>query len=240
MAETRPYPSGVTPTFVVVVALFITCLIAANIIAVKLVSLFGHVLPAAIIIFPMSYIIGDILTEVYGYHRARAVIWLGFLCNLVAVAAFWGGGLLPSAPVWEHQKAYDTILGYTPRLLGASFCAYLLGELTNSAVLARMKVWTRGHWLWSRTIGSTVVGQGLDSLVFISLAFVGTVPDSLLVRMVLTQWTAKVIYEAAATPLTYLVVAWLKRREGVDHYDYDTSFSPLPSISAGPSRQKST
>ena len=226
MAETRSYPSSVSPTFVVVAALFVTCLIAANIIAVKLVSVFGHVLPAAIIIFPVSYIIGDILTEVYGYRRARAVIWLGFLCNLLAVGAFWAGGLLPSASFWGHQEAYDTILGYTPRLLGASFAAYLLGELTNSAILSRMKVLTGGQWLWSRTIGSTVIGQGLDSLVFITLAFAGT--DSPLVRLVLTQWTAKVIYETAATPLTYLVVAWLKRREGLDHYDYDTSFSPLP------------
>ncbi|MBI2856381.1 MAG: queuosine precursor transporter [Chloroflexi bacterium] len=228
MTERRPYASGVTPTFVVVAALFITCLIASNIIAVKLVSILGHVLPAAIIIFPLSYIIGDILTEVYGFRYARAVIWLGFLCNLIAVAAFWGGGLLPQASNWEHENAYDIILGYTPRLLGASFAAYLVGELVNSALLAKMKVWTQGQWLWSRTIGSTVVGQGLDSLVFITLAFVGTVPDNLIIRLILTQWTAKVIYETGVTPLTYLVIGWLKRREGVDHYDRDTSLNPFP------------
>ena len=226
MTETPAYPSRVTPTFVVVAALFVTCLITANIIAVKLVSIFGHVLPAAIIIFPLSYIIGDILTEVYGYRYARAVIWLGFLCNLVAVAAIWGGGRLASASFWGDQEAYDTILGYTPRLLGASFAAYLVGELANSAILARMKVLTRGHWLWSRTIGSTLVGQGIDSLIFITLAFGGT--DSPLVRLILTQWTAKVVYETAVTPLTYLVIGWIKRREGVDHYDYDTSFNPIP------------
>ena len=214
-----------TPTFMVVTALFVTCLITANIIAVKLVVIFGHVLPAAIIIFPLSYIIGDILTEVYGYRQARAVIWLGFLCNLVAVAAIWVGGFMTPASFWGGQEAYDSILGYTPRLLMASFAAYLVGELANSTILAKMKIWTRGRWLWSRTISSTIVGQGLDSAVFITLAFAGG--EVALVRLILTQWTAKVIYEAAATPLTYLVVGWIKRREGLDHYDYDTSFNPI-------------
>ena len=214
-----------TPTFMVVTALFVTCLITANIIAVKLVVIFGHVLPAAIIIFPLSYIIGDILTEVYGYRQARAVIWLGFLCNLVAVAAIWVGGFMTPASFWGGQEAYDSILGYTPRLLMASFAAYLVGELANSTILAKMKIWTQGRWLWSRTISSTIVGQGLDSAVFITLAFAGG--EVALVRLILTQWTAKVIYEAAATPLTYLVVGWIKRREGLDHYDYDTSFNPI-------------
>ena len=214
-----------TPIFMVVTGLFITCLITANIIAVKLVVIFGHTLPAAIVIFPLSYIIGDILTEVYGYRQARAVIWLGFLCNLVAVAAIWVGGLLTPASFWGGQEAYDSILGYTPRLLMASFAAYLVGELANSTILAKMKIWTQGRWLWSRTVSSTIVGQGLDSAVFITLAFAGS--DVALARLVLTQWTAKVIYEAAATPLTYLVVAWIKRREGLDHYDYGTSFNPI-------------
>ena len=214
-----------TPTFMVVTALFVTCLITANIIAVKLVVIFGHVLPAAIIIFPLSYIIGDILTEVYGYRQARAVIWLGFLCNLVTVAAIWVGGFMTPASFWGGQEAYDSILGYTPRLLMASFAAYLVGELANSTILAKMKIWTQGRWLWSRTISSTIVGQGLDSAVFITLAFAGG--EIALVRLILTQWTAKVIYEAAATPLTYLVVGWIKRREGLDHYDYDTSFNPI-------------
>ena len=214
-----------TPTFMVVTALFVTCLITANIIAVKLVVIFGHVLPAAIIIFPLSYIIGDILTEVYGYRQARAVIWLGFLCNLVAVAAIWVGGFMTPASFWGGQEAYDSILGYTPRLLMASFAAYLVGELANSTILAKMKILTQGRWLWSRTISSTIVGQGLDSAVFITLAFAGG--EVALVRLILTQWTAKVIYEAAATPLTYLVVGWIKRREGLDHYDYDTSFNPI-------------
>ena len=214
-----------SPTFLAVTALFVTCLITANIIAVKLVVIFGHVLPAAIIIFPLSYIIGDILTEVYGYRQARAVIWLGFLCNLVAVAAIWVGGFMTPASFWGGQEAYDSILGYTPRLLMASFAAYLVGELANSTILAKMKILTQGRWLWSRTISSTIVGQRLDSAVFITLAFAGG--EVALVRLILTQWTAKVIYEASATPLTYLVVGWIKRREGLDHYDYDTSFNPI-------------
>lgn len=219
-------PAPITPLFMTAASLFVTALISANIIAVKLVSIAGQVLPAAIIIFPLSYILGDVLTEVYGYRRARQVIWLGFLCNLVAVLAIWGGKLLPPAPGWEGQEAYGRILGYAPRLLIASFLAYLVGELTNSLLLSRMKVLTQGRWLWTRTIGSTIVGEGLDSLIFISLAFVGAVPTDVLLRIILVQWVAKVAYEALATPLTYALVTYLKRKEGVDTYDYGLSLSP--------------
>lgn len=213
--------------FVLTVAVFITCLVTANIIAVKLISIFGLILPAAIIVFPISYIVGDVLTEVYGYGQARRVIWLGFLCNLIAVLAIWAGGLLPPAPFWEGQPAYQQILGYTPRLLGASFVAYLIGEFANSFVLAKLKIATAGRWLWTRTIGSTLVGQGLDSAVFITLAFVGTIPAAGLASAIVTQWLAKSVYEAAVTPLTYAVVNFLKRREGIDVYDYETAFNPL-------------
>jgi uncharacterized integral membrane protein (TIGR00697 family) len=218
---------GYSLAFVVVVALFITTLITANITAVKLVGLFGLVLPAAVVVFPISYICGDVLTEVYGYRVARRVIWLGFLCNLLAVVAIYLGGILPAAPFWEGQVAYETILGYTPRLLAASFLAYLVGEFANAIVLAKMKVTTNGRWLWSRTIGSTIIGQGLDSLVFIVLAFVGTIPVSAMLAAIMTQWLVKSLYEALATPLTYVVVNRLKRSEGLDVYDRDTSFNPL-------------
>jgi len=218
---------GYSLAFVVVVALFITTLITANITAVKLVGLFGLVLPAAVVVFPISYICGDVLTEVYGYRVARRVIWLGFLCNLLAVVAIYLGGILPAAPFWEGQVAYETILGYTPRLLAASFLAYLVGEFANAIVLAKMKVTTNGRWLWSRTIGSTFIGQGLDSLVFIVLAFVGTIPASAMLAAIMTQWLVKSLYEALATPLTYVVVNRLKRSEGLDVYDRDTSFNPL-------------
>ena len=213
--------------FIVLVALFITCLIAANITAVKLIAVFGLLLPAAIIIFPVSYILGDVLTEVYGYRQARRVIWLGFLCNLIVVATIWIGQMLPAAGFWDGQAAYERILGLAPRILAASFLAYLVGEFANAFVLAKMKIATEGRWLWTRTIGSTLVGQGLDSLIFIVLAFAGTMPLDALVGMVVTQWLVKSAYEAAATPVTYAVVGYLKRSEGVDVYDRDTRFSPL-------------
>jgi len=213
--------------FVIVVAVFVTCLITANIIAVKLVDLFGLILPAAVFIFPLSYITGDVLTEVYGYRQARKVIWLGFLCNVIVVGAIWIAQVLPAASFWDAQKAYERILGYTPRILMASFLAYLVGEFANSFVLAKMKIATQGRWLWLRTIGSTLVGQGLDSVVFIALAFAGTIPVHGLTQAMVTQWLAKSAYEAAVTPFTYLVVNFLKRKEGMDTYDYDTRFNPL-------------
>jgi uncharacterized integral membrane protein (TIGR00697 family) len=227
MTQKPPDDVRYSPWFVVIVAVFVSCLITANITAVKLLDLFGLILPAAILIFPISYIIGDVLTEVYGYRQARRVIWLGFVCNFIAVVAIWLGQRLPAAPIWDGQAAYERILGYSPRLLFASFLAYLFGEFANSYVLAKMKIATRGRWLWSRTIGSTLVGQGLDSLVFITLAFVGTIPLKVLATAVITQWLVKSIYEAAVTPLTYLVVNFLKRKEGMDVYDHDTKFNPL-------------
>ncbi len=213
--------------FVAIAAIFVTCLITANITAVKLVSLGGIILPAAVVIFPISYIFGDVLTEVYGYRQARLVIWLGFACNLLAVVAIWLGEILPPASFWNGQSAYVQILGYTPRLLMASFIAYLVGEFANSFVLAKMKIFTKGQWLWTRTIGSTLVGEGLDSLFFITIAFLGTIPLNGLFSAVVAQWLFKSLYEVVATPLTYAVVNFLKRREGVDVFDYNTRFNPL-------------
>jgi uncharacterized integral membrane protein (TIGR00697 family) len=217
----------VSHRFVVVAALFVTCLITANILIAKQISIGGVILPAAIIIFPLSYIIGDVLTEVYGYQQARRVIWLGFLCNAVAVLAIWIGKILPPAPVFEAQSAYDRILGSAPRFLLASFIAYLAGEFTNSFVLAKMKILTKGRWLWTRTIGSTLVGQGVDTVVVLTIAFAGVLPLSVLGIMILSHWLVKTIYETVATPLTYGVVGYLKRKEGIDVYDYGIDFNPL-------------
>ncbi len=217
----------VSPWFVMIVALFITCLITANIIAVKLISLYGFILPAAILIFPLSYIIGDVLTDVYGYRQARRVIWLGFSCNFITVVAIWIGQMLPSASFWDGQASYERILGYAPRLLFASFLAYLVGEFSNAFVLAKMKIATKGRWLWLRTIGSTLIGQGLDSAIFMTLAFVGTIPLNALFSAVVIQWLAKSAYEAVATPFTYMVVNFLKKKEGIDTYDHDTRFNPF-------------
>jgi uncharacterized integral membrane protein (TIGR00697 family) len=213
--------------FVGCVALFVTCLLTANTIAAKLIVVGGVVLTAGIVIFPISYVVGDVLTEVWGYAAARRVIWLGFACNALMVIAIWLGGQLPAAPFWTGDAAYAEILGHTPRIVLASFVAYLAGEFANSFVLAKLKIATRGRRLWLRTIGSTVVGQALDSSVFVTLAFAGTVPIGVLAQIVGGQWVFKVLYEAAATPLTYAAVAWLKAREGVDAYDHETDFNPV-------------
>lgn len=213
--------------FLIVTALFVTSLITSNIVAVKLISIAGLILPAAVIIFPVSYILGDVLTEVYGYPRARLVIWIGFACNLLAVIAILIAGALPPAAFWQDQSAWGAILGLAPRILVASFLAYLIGEFANAYVLARMKVASQGRWLWTRTIGSTLVGQGLDSLVFISIAFAGIIPTPALLTAIVTQWLFKSAYETLATPITYWVVGYLKRVEGIDTFDYETSFQPF-------------
>jgi queuosine precursor transporter len=213
--------------FVAIAAVFVTCLVTANIIAVKIMLLFGFPVPAGIIIFPLSYLFGDVLTEVYGYTMARRVIWLGFACNLLTVIAIYIGGLVTPAPFWQNQAAYNTILGFTPRLLLASFAAYLVGEFTNSFILAKLKIATKGRWLWTRTIGSTLIGEGFDTVIFITIAFWGIIPSSMLLISILTQWIFKVAYEVLATPFTYLIVGFLKRKEGMDTYDYRTNFNPF-------------
>jgi len=213
--------------FTLVTALFVACLITSNIIAVKIIDVAGVVVPAAVVIFPLSYLFGDILTEVYGYARSRQVIWIGFGCNALAALAIWVGGKLPSAVFWDGQAAYVRILGSTPRLLLASFSAYLVGEFLNSLVLARMKVATRGRWLWTRTIASTLVGQGADSLIFISIAFAGSISPSNLIRVVIAQWLVKSAYETIVTPATYALVGYLKKTEREDYYDEKTNFNPF-------------
>jgi len=211
----------------IIAGIFITCLVVSNIIAVKLINIFSLIIPAAVIIFPISYIAGDVLTEVYGYKVSRRVIWLGFVCNLIAVIAIWIGQVLPGATFWDAQESYARILGFTPRLLVASFMAYLLGEFANSFVLAKLKIATGGRWLWMRTILSTLVGQGLDSAMFMTVAFAGVIPSDGLLNAVITQWLFKTAYEILATPLTYAVVNHLKKTEGLDIYDRDTNFNPL-------------
>jgi len=194
---------------------------------VKIIDVAGVVVPAAVVIFPLSYLFGDILTEVYGYARSRQVIWIGFGCNALAALAIWLGGRLPSAVFWDGQAAYLRILGSTWRLLLASFSAYLVGEFLNSIVLARMKIATRGRWLWTRTIGSTLVGQGADSLIFITVAFAGAFSAGDLARVVIAQWLVKSAYETIATPATYAIVGYLKRTEREDFYDHTTDFNPF-------------
>jgi uncharacterized integral membrane protein (TIGR00697 family) len=212
--------------FVVIAAFFVTTLVVSNVIAVKLVEIGGRIFPAGLVIFPLAYVLGDVLTEVYGYRAARQVIWLGFACNLLAVGAIQIAIQLPAAGFYVLDEAYADVLGTTWRLFLASLAAYLVGELANAVVLARMKVATGGRFLWTRTIGSTVVGEGLDSAIFVTLAFAGT--GAPLLDPILTTWAIKVGWETVATPFTYAIVNRLKRAEGIDTFDRDTRFNPLP------------
>ena len=184
---------------------------------------------AGALFFPISYIFGDILTEVYGYARARKVIWAGFAAMAFASLMAWVVVALPPAPEWQNQPAYEIAFGSTWRIVLASLTAFFCGEFVNSYILARMKVMTRGRWLWTRTIGSTVVGEGVDSLLFYPLAFYGSglIPDEILWKVMLSQFVAKVMVEVLFTPLTYKIVAALKRAEHEDYYDFDTDFTPF-------------
>jgi uncharacterized integral membrane protein (TIGR00697 family) len=203
--------------FVVVAGFFVTALVVSNIIAVKLVEMSGRVFPAGLVIFPLSYLLGDVLTEVYGIRSARRVIWLGFACNLLALGAIQAAIHLPALdPAFQVQ--FEAVLGTTWRIFVASLAAYIVGELANAYVLAYMKGATRGRWLWTRTIGSTIVGEGLDSLIFVTIAFAGT--GAGLANPIVTTWLIKVGWETLATPITYWIVGYLKRTEGVDVYDF--------------------
>lgn len=211
-----------------VMAAFVTVLLCANLIgASKLASVFGFTFGAGVLFFPISYVFGDILTEVYGYARARKVVWAGFGALLFAslmsaiVLAF------PPADGWPHQAAFETVFGGTPRIALASLVAYFSGELTNSFVLAKMKVKTEGRFLWARTIGSTIAGEAVDSLIFYPLAFLGVWTTGQVLAVMLSNYLIKVGWEAVMTPFTYRIVAFLKRAEGEDYYDRDTDFTPF-------------
>ena len=184
---------------------------------------------AGILFFPLGYVIGDVLTEVYGYARARRVIWAGFAAVLFMAFMSWVVVALPPAPSWTKQAAYEAVFGQVPRIVFASVIAFWAGEFVNSFVLARMKVATGGRHLWMRTIGSTVAGQGVDSLIFYPLAFLGEEgwTTSLVITVLFTQWALKVGWEVVLTPVTYAVVGWLKRAEGMDVYDEGTDFTPF-------------
>jgi uncharacterized integral membrane protein (TIGR00697 family) len=218
-----------------VMAAFVAILLLSNVLGAGKVAEvwvpgFGYQpFGAGILFFPVSYVIGDVLTEVYGYARARRVIWAGFVAVVFMAAMSWVVVALPPAPDWNNQAAYQTIFGQVPRIVFASVCAFWVGEFVNSYVLARMKVWTGGRWLWTRTIGSTVVGEGVDSLIFYPLAFLGAAgfTTALVVKLVFVQWALKVAWEVVLTPVTYLVVGWLKRAEGVDVFDRETDFTPF-------------
>lgn len=214
--------------FTLIAAIFTTVLVVSNIIAGKIADFGnGYFLSAAVIFFPISYIISDILTEVYGFAAARRVLWTGFLCNLLAVVAIAIAIHLAPAPFFADQEAYAKILGFSGRLLAASFIAYLVGGFTNSFIMAKMKVWLQGKKLWLRTITSTIVGEGIDTVLFTSIAFAGIFAGAQIGQVIFYEWIAKSLFEIVLTPVTYAVIRFLKKAEGIDHYDRDTDFRPF-------------
>jgi uncharacterized integral membrane protein (TIGR00697 family) len=233
--EANALAQGQLRYFDFVMAAFVTILLLSNVLGagkvavVDLPAIGPWPFGAGILFFPLSYVIGDVLTEVYGYGRARRCIWAGFAGLLFMAFMAYVVVALPPARDWTGQAAYQAVFGQVPRIVFASMVAFWAGEFVNSFVLAKMKVWTEGRHLWTRTIGSTVVGQGVDSLIFYPLAFWGAAgwTPSLVITVMFTQWALKVGWEALLTPVTYLVVGWLKRREGIDVYDKDTDFTPF-------------
>jgi hypothetical protein len=213
--------------FDIILGLFVAVLLISNVASAKILKLGPFTFDGGTILFPLSYIFGDILTEVYGYKKSRRVIWTGFFAAFLMSVVFIIVGKLPSAPGWLNQDAYDKILGLTPRIVVASLLAYFSGEFSNSFTLAKMKIWTKGRWLWTRTIGSTVVGEGVDTLLFVIIAFAGVLPTSLLVTVIISNYIFKVGFETVFTPVTYAVVGFLKKKEEVDTYDYGTNFNPF-------------
>ncbi len=209
-------------------AAFVTIILCSNLIgAGKVCNVAGITFGAGVLFFPISYIFGDILTEVYGYARSRKVVWVGFAAMGFASFMAWFILYLPPAPGWPYQAAYKIAFGDTSRIVIASLAAYFAGEFANSFTLAKMKIWTRGRFLWTRTVGSTIVGEFIDSLIFYPLAFWGVWKPHLVLVVLLTNYILKVLWEALMTPVTYKVVAFLKRHEQEDYYDYQTDFNPF-------------
>lgn len=221
--------------FDLVLAAFVTILLLSNVIGAGKVAQLNLPLigmwpfGAGVLFFPISYVIGDVLTEVYGYAYARRCIWAGFTALIFMAFMAWVVVALPPAADWGNQAAYEAVFGQVPRIVMASIIAFWAGEFVNSYVLAKMKIWTKGKMLWTRTIGSTVFGQGVDSALFYPIAFLGVAgwTNDLVVQVIFTQWAIKVAWEAALTPVTYAVVGWLKRQENVEIFDTETDFSPF-------------
>ena len=211
----------------VITAMFVAVLLISNIASTKILDFGPFTFDGGTLLFPLSYIFGDILTEVYGFARARRVIWLGFLSAALMAGTLWVVGALRPADGWIHQEAFDAILGQTPRIVLGSLAGYWAGEFSNSVVLAKMKIATRGRWLWMRTVSSTLVGQAVDSSIFLLTAFAGALQAPVLLAVFLSNYIFKCSVEILFTPITYAVVRFLKRRELSDHYDIGTRFTPF-------------
>ena len=228
-AAHSPDAPGTKPAgaYDIVLASFVAVLLISNVASTKILVLGPFTFDGGTILFPLSYIFGDVLTEVYGFRRARRVIWAGFAAMTFMALVLAAVERLRPAAEWPHQEAFSAILGQTPRIVLASLLAYFAGEFSNSWVLSRMKVRTRGRWLFARTIGSTLVGEGLDTLIFVTVAFAGVLPAPLLASVIVSNYIFKVGFEIAATPATYLVVNRLKAAEGADVYDENISYNPF-------------
>jgi uncharacterized integral membrane protein (TIGR00697 family) len=213
--------------FDLIMALFVAVLLISNVASSKILQLGAFTFDGGTILFPISYIFGDILTEVYGYRRSRRVIWVGFACAGLMAGIFALVGALPPAEGWGNQEAYLAILGTTPRIVAGSLIAYFVGEFSNSYTLAKMKILTQGRWLWTRTIASTLVGEGVDTVLFVTIAFAGTLPWPLFWSIIASNYVFKCSLEAAMTPITYRITNFLKQAENEDVYDTDTDFNPF-------------
>jgi len=210
-----------------IAAVFVGVLLISNVASTKMVQIGSFEFDGGTLLFPLAYIFGDILTEVYGYSKSRKIIWYGFLMNILMVAVFMGVAALPAADSWVHQDAFMNILGQTPRIVLASMVAYFAGEFSNSYLLAKIKVWMRGRHLWVRTIGSTLIGEGLDTVLFVTIAFYGVLSTEGLMIVIASNYVFKVGVEVLFTPFTYLIVGKLKKSECVDVYDRNTKFNPF-------------
>lgn len=216
---------AVSKLFLIITVVYVTCLLLSNLVAGKMWAVTSNItLPAAVILFPITYIFGDIFTEVYGFKNARIIIWLGFVCSFFAVGVYMITIGLPHPDFWTNQEAYATVLGTTPRVAAASFIGYLFGEFSNSMVLSKLKVMTGGKKLWVRTILSTLVGEGFDSVIFVTVSFWGTMENATLIQMIIFQYLFKVCYEIVFTPVTYAIVNWIKRKEEIDTFDYNVKY----------------
>lgn len=213
--------------FTPIAGIFVGVLLISNTVAGKFFSIGPFAFPSGVILFPISYIFGDILTEVYGYVRSRRIIWTGVIGEILMAFFYWIVIILPPAPFWHNQEAISAILGQVPRTVVATITGYFAGEFSNSFIMAKMKVYSKGKYLWMRTIGSTIVGEGLDTVLFILIAFGGILPGNELIKSIPAVYVFKVLFEIAATPLTYLIIGFLKRKEGMDVFDYETNFSPF-------------
>ncbi|HUX42341.1 MAG TPA: queuosine precursor transporter [Rectinemataceae bacterium] len=214
-------------TYLILLGLFTTCLLVSNVIAGRLMDVGGIVLPSAVILFPVTYILGDVFTEVYGFKKTRLVIWVGFAANLLMSLVFLAAIALPAPGFFTAKDAYATVLATTPRMVLASLLAYFTGEFGNSITLSLLKKATKGRFLWTRTISSTIVGQAFDTGIFIFIGFAGSLPLAVLLQMMLAQYLFKVVYEILCTPITYAAVGAIKKREGVDTFDVGVAYNPF-------------